>query len=173
MHDTDSDFKFIHDFKFSKAEVIVLLINVLQHNTSFRKLKVASADYILFSENKYVSNIHDLECLAYQLRRGSSGPQHKLKRAYSLPCIMKHNHVLLRSRPWLRRCCSAPDLTLTESISSLHPSLMDTLGISQFYYNHSESPSLLRKYFVKERLGVDVPTRRSMYRTKTDNQKFQ
>ena len=131
--------------KFSKEEAIILLNSALQHNKCLQNLKVRWSDFKL---RDYVSDVHDLQCLAHQLRRDPSGMQLKLKRAYSLPCL-KHlpfpqeeiitavRQMVQESRPKLSRCCSAPDLTLTQSISSLHPSLTDTLGISQFYYKYT------------------------------------
>ena len=101
--------------KFSKEEIIALLNNVLQQNINLRNLKL---------DLPYLHSTHwcPLQRLAYQLRRGPSGPQLKLKRAQSLPCISKYSHSLLPMTQ-LSRSHSAPDLALVESISSLHPSL--------------------------------------------------
>ena len=130
--------------KFSREEVIVLLNDALQHNIHCRHLKLSTG--FLFP------SIHDL---AHQLRRGPSGPQLKLRRAHSLPCLkltagsvldqllfLGHNldkrmtKSIFDSNPQLRRCSSTLDLALTKSISSLHPSLTDHLDIGQFYYDH-------------------------------------
>ena len=62
--------------KFSKEEVIVLLNDALQHNIHCRRLKLSTKFIFPF--------IHDL---AYRLRRGPTGPQLKLKRSHSLPCL--------------------------------------------------------------------------------------
>ena len=130
---------------FSMGEVIVLLNDALQHNIHCKHLKLRLGSHF--------PCIHDL---AYQLRRGPTGPQHKLKRSHSLPCLkfkptapsdclvlslehrfgIKMTKRVLDSDPQLRRCCSALELALTESISSLHPTLTDSLDISQFYYYH-------------------------------------
>ena len=136
--------------KFSKEEAAVLLNNALKHNTVLRNLKVWLTDFKL---RRYVSDVYDLQCLANQLRRGPSGPQVKLKRAYSLPCLKNLpfpkeeleaavRQLIQESKPKLCRCCSAPDLALTQSISSLHPSLTDALGISKFYYKYTEEDIL-------------------------------
>ena len=130
--------------KFSRDEVIVLLNDALQHNIHCRHLKLTARALFPF--------ILDL---AYQLRRGPTGPQLKLRRAHSLPCLkltapyhldqlllLGHNldkrmtKLLFDSNPQLRRCSSALDLALTKSISSLHPSLTDHLDIGRFYYGH-------------------------------------
>ena len=130
--------------KFSREEVILLLNDALQHNIHCRHLKL--------TERLLFPSIHDL---AYQLRRGPIGAQLKLKRAHSLPCLKitarsgldqllflrikidkKRTNRIFDSNPQLRRCSSALDLALTESISSLHPSLTDSLDIGQFYYGH-------------------------------------
>ena len=130
---------------FSEEEIIVLLNDALQHNIHCRHLK-------LNMEFRFPC-IHDL---AYRLRRGPTGPQLKLKRSHSLPCLklkqtalssyqllsLGHKHGMkmakrvLGSNPLLRRCSSSLDLALTESISSLHPALTDSLHISGFYYGH-------------------------------------
>ena len=129
---------------FSKEEVIVLLNDALQHNIHCKHLKLEPC----------FPCIHDL---AYRLRRGPTGPQHKLKRSHSLPCLKFKSTALLGLdemlslghkfgtkmtkevfdfNPELRRCSSSLDLALTESISSLHPTLTDSLHIGQFYYGH-------------------------------------
>lgn len=130
---------------FSTEEVIVLLNDALQHNIHCEHLQLSMGTRVLC--------IHDL---AYRLRRGPTGPQHKLKRSHSLPCLklkptassgyqllslghkfsMKATKRVLDSNPQLRKCTSALDLALTESISSLHPALTDSLDISRFYYGH-------------------------------------
>ena len=128
--------------KFSREEVIVLLNDALQHNIHCRHLKLSTTFLFPF--------IHDL---AYQLRRGPTGPQLKLKRAHSLPCLkltewpdcdkmlfLEHRFIakskVFDSSLPLRRCSSALDLTLIKSISSLHPSLTDSLNISEFCCGH-------------------------------------
>ena len=130
--------------KFSIEEIIVLLNDALQQNNHCRHLKLTARALVPF--------IHDL---AYQFRRGPTGPQLKLRRAHSLPCLkltapsrlnrllfLGHNldkrmtKLIFDSNSQLRRCSSALDLALTKSISSLHPSLTDSLDIGQFYYGH-------------------------------------
>ena len=129
----------------SKEEIIVLLNDALQHNIHCKHLKL--------SMEFHFPCIHDL---AYRLRRGPTGPQYKFKRSHSLPCLklkptvpsdyqllyLGHKHGMkmakrvLGSNPLLRRCSSSLDLALTESISSLHPALTDSLHISGFYYGN-------------------------------------
>ena len=132
--------------KFSKEEIVVLLNDALQHNIHCKHLKL--------SMGARFPCIHDV---AYRLRQGPTGPQHKLKRSHSFPCLklkptalsgldqllflghkfgMKMTKEILDSNPQLRRCSSTLDLALTESISSLHPTLTDSLDISGFYYGH-------------------------------------
>ena len=128
--------------KFSREEVIVLLNDALQHNIHCRHLKLTTRPPHPF--------IYDL---AYQLRRGPTGPQLKLKRAHSFPCLKPTTQPtfgrllalecgfiigigVFDLNPQLRRCSSALDLALTKSISSLHPSLTDSLEIGQFCYGH-------------------------------------
>ena len=129
--------------KFSMEEIIVLLNDALQHNIHCGDLKLITSFPPLFMRD-----------LSYQLRRGPTGPQLKLKRAHSLPCLKltalsdldhlfaghefdeKMTKIVFDSNPQLRRCSSALDLALTKSISSLHPSLTDSLDIGRFYYDH-------------------------------------
>ena len=94
-------------------------------------------------------------CLAYMnyTMLGTStysGPQLKLKRAYSCPCLMKQNDLpfpAFQPNPRLKRCCSAPDFTITESISSLHPCLINLLNISRFYWNEKEHNNFLMQHY--------------------------
>ena len=145
--------------RFSREETITLLNDALQQNLNLRDLKLErSCDipYDLCLPRRY-----PLQQLAHQLRRGPSGPQLQLKRAQSLPCLSKYTlspleFPLIRenaklSPPWfsiyrhsslprmlqraqLSRYRSAPDLSLIECISSLHPSLVESLEIQKFYY---------------------------------------
>ena len=64
--------------KFSREEVIVLLNDALQHNIHCRHLKLSTSTISISPV------MHDL---AYQLRRGPTGSQLKLKRSHSLPCL--------------------------------------------------------------------------------------
>ena len=102
------------------------------------------------TESTCVSDIYELQCLAHQLRRGPSGSQLKLKRAFSCPCLMEQNNLpfpAFQPNPRLKRYCSAPDFTITESISSLHPCLIDLLNISRFYCNEKQHNNFLMQQF--------------------------
>ena len=81
----------MNGLKFSKAECMVLLNNALEYNTDLRTLMVTLMNHD--TESTCVSDIYELQCLAHQLRRGPSGPQLKLKRAFSCPCLMKQNDL--------------------------------------------------------------------------------
>ena len=108
--------------RLSRAETIALLNNILQQNTNLRNLKMDLPSL-------HFTGLCHLWQLAYQLRRGPSGPQLKLKRAQSFPCISKYSHSPLEFLPkrQLSRSHSAPDVALIQSISSLHPSLIALL----------------------------------------------
>ena len=86
---------------------MVLLNNALEHNTGLRTLMVESMNR--GTESIHVSDIYELQCLAHQLRRGPSGPQLKLKRAYSCPSLIKRNDLPFpgfQPNPRLKRYCS-------------------------------------------------------------------
>ena len=134
--------------RFSREETITLLNDALQQNINLRNLKLErSLPYDLCLPHRY-----PLQRLAHQLKRGPSGPQLKLKRAQSLPCLenaklslpwfsmYRHSSMQFPSRLQhapLSRYRSAPDLSLIECISSLHPSLVESLEMQKFYYKHN------------------------------------
>ena len=119
--------------RFSRAGTIALLNNILQQNTNLRNLK-------LDLPSLHFTGLCHLWQLAYQLRRGPSGPQLKLKRAQSFPCISKYSHSPLEFLPkgQLSRSHSAPDPALIQSISSLHPSL---IALLKNKYKHNTKTS--------------------------------
>ena len=143
--------------KFTREETIAILNDALKWNTCLRNLKLevgrSSFSHRIalhmcgpqqkltlvneFRSEVHVCHLYPLQRLAHQLRRGPSGPQLKLKRAQSLPCLSKLSHSLLDMsrkirKTQLSRGHSAPDLTLIESISSLHPSLTRIFNIDKF-----------------------------------------
>ena len=107
--------------RISREETIALLNDALQQNINLRNLKLV----LSYRHLPHLQLRCSLRRLAHQLRRGPSGPHIKLKRAQSFPCISKYSHSPLEFLPrrQLTRSCSAPDLAVVESISSLHPSL--------------------------------------------------
>jgi len=116
--------------RFCVEETITLLNDALLRNINRKTLKLDLPGIRL-------PYLYPLQQLAYQLRRGPSGPQLKLKRAQSLPCLSKHSYSPVYEffgRPQSVRNCSVPDLSLIESISSLHPTLINSFNIKQFYY---------------------------------------
>ena len=165
--------------RFSREETITLLNDALQQNVNLRNLKLERSCDIPY--DLCLPRWYPLQRLAHQLRRGPSGPQLKLKRAQSLPCLSKYSLSPLGlprslkdaklSLPWfsmyrhssmqfpsrlqhapLSRYRSAPDLSLIECISSLHPSLVESLEIQKFYYKH--------KFVNRSTPGLRVVTRR-------------
>ena len=108
--------------KFSKEEAITLLNDALCHNSHLRNLELH-----LFS--LCLNDTYDLQRLERQLRRGPSVPKLKLKRARSISCLngcqSPVRKEIAKRNVQLYKSSSAPDLTLTRTISSLHPSFFN------------------------------------------------
>lgn len=108
--------------KFSKEEVITLLNDALCHNSHLRNLELD-----LFS--LCLNDTYGLQRLERQLRRGPSVPKLKLKRARSISCLNECQSPvrkeIAKRNVQLYKSPSAPDLTLTRTISSLHPAFFN------------------------------------------------
>ena len=108
--------------KFSKEEAITLLNDALCHNSHLRNLELH-----LFS--LCLNDTYGLQCLECQLKRGPSVPKLKLKRAQSISCLNECQSPvrkeIAKRNVQLYKSPSAPDLTLTRTISSLHPAFFN------------------------------------------------